>query len=323
MNALSFLVRYARKYSKALGLTVGSMVLLVGVQLIAPWIIRQMIAIVRDGLNAASYGRIGRLALAALSVYFVRGLLTFTRSYFAHVAGWGVVADVRSALYQHLQRLSLRYYEDKQTGQLMSRVVNDSDKIETLISHAVPDVLVNVLTFVGVNLILISINPLLMVLCLIPVPLIVIGMRGFGKYVRPAFRKRQEELGELNASLSDHLSGIREIKAFVQEDRIAHRVGTHIQRYKQSLLRALRLMATFHPFVEFSSSLGMIVLIYFGGRFAMGNVLPLEDLVAFFLYLEMLYQPVRVLSTAWENVQEALAGAERVSEVMRESPEVE
>ncbi|TFH04252.1 MAG: ABC transporter ATP-binding protein, partial [Spirochaetales bacterium] len=278
--------------------------------------------IVQAGLDAESYIKIGRLALGALSVYAVRAVLTFIRSYFSHVAGWGVVADVRSAMYQHLQKLSLRYYEDKQTGQLMSRVVNDSDKIETLISHAIPDVLVNVLTFVAVNIVLFSINPVLMLLCLIPVPLIVFGMRGFGRYVRPAFRQRQVELGELNASLSDHLSGIREIKAFVQEDRIANRVGSHIQSYMQSLLKALRLMATFHPFVEFSSSLGMIVLIYFGGRFAMGEVLPIQDLVAFFLYLEMLYQPVRVLSTSWENVQEALAGAERVAEVMMESPEV-
>lgn len=323
MKAFLFLAPYARRYWKALTLTMASMILLVGVQLLAPWIIREMIGIVKDGMNPGSYRQIGQLALFALGVYTVRGVFTFLRSYMAHVAGWGVVADVRTALYVHLQKLSLRYYEDKQTGQLMSRVVNDSDKIETLISHAVPDVLVNVLTFIGVNIVLFLINPLLMLLCLVPVPLIVLGMRGFGKYVRPAFRERQKELGELNASLNDHLSGIREIKAFVQEEHVSARIGHHIDRYKWSLLRALRLMATFHPFVEFTSSLGVIILIYFGGRFVMGNALPIEDLVAYFLYLEMLYQPVRVLSTAWENVQEALAGTERVAEIMAEEPEAD
>ncbi|TVQ29408.1 MAG: ABC transporter ATP-binding protein [Spirochaetaceae bacterium] len=321
MQALTFLAPFATKYWKSLVLTVISMLALVGVQLYAPWIIREMIGLVSAGLSADSYRRIGTLALFALGVYALRGGLTFVRSYMAHVAGWGVVAEVRTALYRHLQKLSLRFYEDRQTGQLMSRVVNDTDKIETLVAHAIPDVLVNILTFIAVNIVLFAINPMLMLLCLIPVPLIVIGMRGFGRYVRPAFRERQKELGELNASLADNLSGIREIKAFAQEERVATNVGEHINRYMRSLLHALKLMATFHPFVEFSSSLGMIIVIYFGGRLAMGQALPVEDLVAYFLYLEMLYQPVRMLSSVWENVQEALAGTERVAEIMEVEPE--
>jgi ATP-binding cassette subfamily B protein/subfamily B ATP-binding cassette protein MsbA len=93
-------------------------------------------------------------------------------------------------------------------------------------------------------------------------------------------------------------------------------------RYRDSLLRALRLMAMFHPFVELASGLGTIVLIYFGGRMVLGETLAVADLVAYFLYLEMLYQPVRVLSGVWENVQQALAGSERVAELLDENPDV-
>jgi ATP-binding cassette subfamily B protein len=140
--------------------------------------------------------------------------------------------------------------------------------------------------------------------------------------VRPAFRERQRELGQLNATLNDNLSGIREIKAFTQEEREALRIEKHIHRYRDSLLRALRLMATFEPFIDFASSLGMVVVIYFGGRLAFQQTLPIEDLVAFFLYLELFYQPVRILSGAWESVQEALAGGDRVAELLDEEPEV-
>jgi len=150
----------------------------------------------------------------------------------------------------------------------------------------------------------------------------VLAMRGFARYVRPAFRERQSDLGELNATLNDNLSGVREIKAFTREETEAARINHHVLRYRDSMLNALRLMATFRPFVEFSSSLGTIVLIYFGGQLALKQVLPIEDLVAFFLYLEMFYQPVRALSGAWEQVQEAMAGAERVAELMDEQPEV-
>jgi ATP-binding cassette subfamily B protein/subfamily B ATP-binding cassette protein MsbA len=147
-------------------------------------------------------------------------------------------------------------------------------------------------------------------------------MRGVSKYVRPAFRQRQVELGELNAALNDNLSGMREIKAFTMEDMEAARIWDHIVRYRDSLLRALRLMATFNPFVEFASSLGTIVLIYFGGRLVLNQMLPIADLVAFFLYLELLYQPVRALSGVWESVQQALAGADRVSELLDEQPDM-
>ena len=323
MKTLGFVFKYTKKYTGALIITVVSMLLLVGAQLVAPWLVREMVSVVTNPASGPdAMQTITRLALIALGVYVARGGLRFARSYVAHIAGWGVVADVRQHIYEHLQQLSLRFYEDKQTGQLMSRLINDSDKFERLISHAVPDVIVNVMTFFGVSAILFSMNPRLLLLSMIPIPFIVLTMQGFSKFVRPAFRIRQEKLGDLNALLNDNISGIQEIKAFTREEIEANRIWRRIAGYRDSLLNALRLMATVHPFVEFTSSLGTIVLIYFGGQLALQQTLPIEDLVAFFLYLDMFYQPVRQLSTAWENVQEALAGADRVAELLDEEPDV-
>ncbi len=323
MKTLRFLFVYTKNYRGALLATVLSMFFLTGAQLLEPQIIKKMITIVQDPSNLAQSGRtIGSLALLALGLFLLIGVLQFTRSYMAHVAGWGAVADARRHVYRHLQRLSLRFYEDQKVGDLMSRMVNDSDMFETLIAHAIPDTIVNVLMFVGVAAILVSYSWELMLLTLVPIPLIVFAARGFTKYVRPAFRERQKELGDLNATLNDNLSGIREIKAFTREDIEADRIGAHISRYRDSLLKALRLMATFHPFVGFASSLGTIVLIYFGGRMVLRQTLPLDELVAFFLYLNHFYQPVRALSGAWENIQHAMAGAERVSELLQEEPDV-
>jgi ATP-binding cassette subfamily B protein/subfamily B ATP-binding cassette protein MsbA len=306
--------------------TILSMVLLVGVQLLTPWIMKTMITALSDPANlknpASSFDLITQLSVLALVAFIVRAFLRFVRSYAAHVAGWGVVADTRRHIYEHLQKLSLRFYADKQTGQLMSRTVNDSDMFESLIAHAVPDVLVNTMTFVGVSIMLLSINGQLMLLGLLPIPLVVLSMRLYAKYVRPAMRARQQELALLNATLNDNLSGIREIKAFTREDVEAQRVGKHINRYRDSMLNALRLMAAFDPFVEFTSSLGVIVVIYFGGRMALQGVLNVGDLVAFYLYLDMFYAPVRALSGSWDSVQQALAGGDRVGELLREPYEV-
>ncbi|MGC9529450.1 MAG: ABC transporter ATP-binding protein [Candidatus Bipolaricaulaceae bacterium] len=320
---MRWVFRYVRRYRLALGLTVLSMLALVGIQLVAPWLVRTMVAAVTDPkAGAAALSLMARLALLALAVYVMRAVMQFVRSYAAHVAGWHVVADVRNDVYRHLQRLSLRFYEDKQTGQLMSRAVNDSDLLEQLVAHAIPDVLVNVLMFVGVTAVLMSMSWQLALLSMIPVPLIVLAMRGFARYVRPAFRRRQVELGELNAALNDNISGIREIQAFTRDDVEANRIWSRIVRYRDSLLRALRLMAVFHPSVELAAAFGTIILIYFGGRLVLGGGLPVADLVAYFLYLELLYQPVRALSNVWESIQQALAGAERIAELLEQEPDV-
>jgi len=322
MKSLAFVFVFARKYTFTLVVTVLSMLLLVGAQLLIPWVIRLLInAVTGTPLSEDTLNYIGVLTLAVLGIYLGRAFLQYLRLQMAHVAGWGVVADLRKHVYDHLQRLSLRFYEDKQTGQMMSRVVNDTDLFEQLIAHAVPDVVVNLLTFVGVALVLFSLNWKLTLLSMLPIPLIIGSLRLYATRVRPAFRHRQKELGELNAILNDNISGIREIKAFTREQEALERVGTGIERYRSSLLTALNLMAVFSPFIEFTSSIGMLVVIYFGGRLAYQGVLPIADLVAFFLYLDLFYQPVRNLGGAWEAVQNSLAGADRVSELLSEEPE--
>jgi ATP-binding cassette, subfamily B, bacterial len=179
LKSLGFVIKCARRYAGPLGITVASMLLLVGVQLLAPWLIRSMVATVTDpAAGPEAFDMVSRLALVALLVYAARAVLSFFRSYMAHVAGWHVVADVRRDIYNHLQRLSLRFYEDKQTGQLMSRMVNDSELLEQLIAHAIPDVLVNVLMLVGVMAVLVGMSWQLALLSLIPIPLIVLAMRG-------------------------------------------------------------------------------------------------------------------------------------------------
>ena len=323
MKSLRAILHHVKNYKLALGLTMFSMLALVGIQLLGPWIVRQMVAAVTDPEAGTEVLRlVGHLALLALLIYVLRAVMRFIRSYSAHVAGWHVVADVRNEVYRHLQRLSLRFYEDKQTGQLMSRTVNDSNLLEQLVAHAIPDVLVNVLMLAGVTAVLVSMSWQLALLSMIPIPFIILAMRGFAKYVRPAFRQRQVELGELNAMLNDNISGIREIQAFTRESEEGDRVWGRIVRYRDSLLRALKLMAVFHPSVEFTAALGTIVLIYFGGRLVHGGALPIADLVAYFLYLELLYQPVRALSNVWENIQQAVAGADRIAELLEQEPDV-
>ena len=202
------------------------MLALVGIQLLIPWIVKLLVATVTaPGASLADMNYVTKLTVIVLIAYLGRAGLQFLRSYLAHVAGWGVVADVRKYIYEHMQRLSLRFYEDKQVGTLMSNVVNDTDLFEQFIAHAIPDVVVNVITLIGVTAVLFSLNWKLTLLSTIPIPLVILSLRVYARYVRPAFRNRQKELGDLNAMLNDNLSGIREIKAFTREAEEAERVA--------------------------------------------------------------------------------------------------
>jgi ATP-binding cassette subfamily B protein len=322
-RSVALVLRYTRAYRGPIAVGLTATVVLVVIQLAVPWIVRRLVSSVQESVaGSVPLAVVGWLAIGLLALYVVRALMRFVSSYFTHYAGWGVVADARREVYEHLQRLSMRFYEDQQTGQLMSRMVNDTDRFESLVSHALPDTVINVFTLLGVGAAMAAMNWRLALLTLVPIPVLLLAVRLYTRRVMPAFRDRQRQLAELNASLQDNLSGIREIKAFGREAREADRIGRKIHDYRRSLLRALRLMAAFSPFVEFTSSLGSVIVIWVGGRLALGGALPLADLVAFILYLEMFYGPVRALNGAWEQVQESRAGAERVAELLDERPDI-
>ena len=323
MKPFNLLGKLAKKYWKLILVTTLTMLGLVAAQLLIPWIIRLLIdKLTTEPLGQDTIDFITRISLIALVVFVARAIMQFIRSYAAHVAGWGVVSDARRLVYEHIQKLSLRFYEDKQTGQLMSRIINDTDLFERMIAHALPDVVVNTITLVGVTIILLSMNVRLTLLTLIPIPLIVAAVIGYSKLVRPAFKNRQQSVGELNAVLNDSLSGIREVKAFAREEDALDKVDDKIQLVLHKNLRALKLMAIFNPIFDFAAGIGQLLVIYFGARMAINGTLSIADLVAFFLYLDSFYTPVRNLGNSMEAVQESLAGFERIADILTVSPEI-
>lgn len=323
MKPFPLLAKLAKKYSGMILLTTLTMLGLVGAQLLIPWIIRLLIdKLTTEPLTQGTLDFVTRISVIALIVFIARGLMQFVRSYAAHKAGWGVVSDARRMVYQHIQKLSLRFYEDKQTGQLMSRIINDTDLFERMIAHALPDVIVHGITLVGVIAILLSMNIQLTLLTLIPVPLIILALIGYSKLVRPAFKNRQQSIGELNAVLNDSLSGIREVKAFAREENELYKVDDKIQLVLHKNLHALKLMAIFNPIFDFAAGIGQLLVIFFGARMAISGTLSIADLVAFFLYLDSFYTPVRSLGNSMEAVQESLAGFERIADILTVSPEI-
>ena len=302
--------RYKLLYVTAILATLGLTV----VNLAAPRVLSALTGVVETG--TISLPVIRTLALILLGLYLLRVLFRFLSNYLAHKAAWYLVGDLRGRLYDRLQSFDLGFFHDKQTGDLMSRVVNDTRDFELLYAHIIPELITNLVTFAGVLAILLAINWKLALITCFPIPLILVSGVIFAKKVRPFFKVSQKCMGELNARLQDNLSGIHEIQSFCQEDYENGRVQEKNFSQVRAMLRALRASAAFHPSVEFLSSAGTVLVVFFGGLMAYRNLLSVEDIVAFVLYLSLFYTPVSGLATLLENLQQSLAGAERVALIL-------
>ena len=309
--------RYKGLYVIAILSTLGLTV----VNLTAPKVLSTMTGIVGAGMDEAALTVIMKLAIILLLLYLLRILFRFLSNYLAHKAAWYLVGDLRSRMYDKLQSLHLGFFHDKQTGDLMSRVVNDTRDFELLYAHMIPEMITNIVTFVGVLCILLTINWKLALITCCPIPLILVSGVIFAKVVRPFFKVSQKCMGELNAQLQDSLSGLHEIQSFGQEAYESERMKEKNFEQVRAMLKALKASGIFHPCVEFLSSAGTILVVFFGGYLAYKGQLSVEDIVAFVLYLSLFYTPISGLATWLENLQQSLAGAERVTLVL-ETPSV-
>ena len=305
-------VRYRGLYIIAILATLG----LTAVNLAAPKALSAMTGIVERGVDEAGLHRIGVLTGVLVGLYLLRILFRFLSNYLAHKAAWYLVGDLRTRTYDKLERMHLGYFHDKQTGDLMSRIVNDTRDFELLYAHMIPETITNLVTFLGVLAVLLTINPKLALITCAPIPLILVSGVIFSKKVRPFFRISQKKMGELNGKLQDNLSGIHEIQSFGREEYETGKVDERNFEHIRAMLHALKISAVFHPSVEFISSLGTILVAGFGGYLAYREGLRVEDVVAFLLYLGLFYAPVTGLANLLENMQQSMAGAERVLAVL-------
>ena len=316
MKLLWRLSKEAIRYRMLYVIAILSTLALTFVNLTAPKILSSMTGIVERGVTEEGLARIMRLTLILIAIYLLRIVFRFLSSYMAHKAAWHLVGDLRTKTYDKLEHMHLGFFHDKQTGDLMSRVVNDTRDFELLYAHIIPETITHLVTFLGVLIILLTINPKLALITCAPIPFILISGIIFSKKVRPFFRVSQKKMGELNGKLQDNLSGIHEIQAFGREEYETGRVNEKNFDHVGAMLHALKISAIFHPSVEFISAIGTILVVGFGGWLAYKEGLHVEDIVAFLLYLSLFYAPVTGLANLLESMQQSMAGAERVMTIL-------
>ena len=310
---------FVRPYRQRMGVAFLFMLLATGCTLLAPYLIKVAIdayIVVGDVDGLARLALF--IALAYLGLYVASAGQEF-------LLGWTsqrVLADVRAALLNHLQKLSLGYHDRTISGVTVSRVINDVAVINDLLTQGLIALFGDLLVLGGIVVIMLNMSPRLALYTFAVLPLMAAVTYLFSRRARDAFRLTRQRIAVLVGALAETIGGIRVIQAFAQEAAIAERFEGVNDANRAANINAIRLSFIFLPSIEFLGVLSTAVVLYFGGRAVAGETVTLGVMVAFLAYVTRFFQPIQELSRLYTTLQSAMAGGEQVLRLLETAPDV-
>lgn len=313
------LLSYVRPYLPRLMLSIVCILVASAANLYIPWIIKDVI----DGVLAAKdMAMLNTIAAGIVIVFLVRGVFFYGQTYLMSYIGQKVIIDIREAVYRHLQRLSLSYYEKRQTGAIMSHITNDVAALQSALVESVKELVTEATVLIGSMGAMFYLHWKLSLLTFIALPLVAQAMNIFGKRLRIASRVMQERAADITSVLQETISAVRVIKSFVREDYEIERFNKENHQNFRAQMKTAQLMATLTPVIEFLAALGVTVIIWYGGREVISGSLTSGSLISFLIYAVNISNPIKRLSRVYGDIQRALAAAQRVFDVLDTEPEI-
>ena len=318
-----FLWRALRRLRPYLRLTIfayAALLATTAIVLVTPQFIRWIVdqGIRQNDMRLLTWSVLGLLALSA-----VRGALTFVSGLLAEVASQGVSYDLRRDLHAKLTELSFAYHDRTESGQLLSRSMQDVERVRMLTGRSILGLANGVVLLIGTAAALVIMNPTLALLAMLAMPILAHRATIFGSRYRPLSVEIQQQLAVLTTRLEQNLRGARIVKAFAQEDAEIDRFETENQKWFGLAAATARLTALNIPLLDLISNLATVVIIWMGGYLVIRGSLTLGELVAFITYLAQLTSPIRRLGFLIPSIAMAGASAERVFEILDEEAQVE
>ena len=253
--------------------------------------------------------------LLACLAYFGRDLLNSLRIMINNTFEQKVIFDIRSDLYEKLQRLPLKWFDNRPTGDIMTRVAEDVTSMERVLIDGIEQGLVALLQIIAVSLVMFLINPTLAAWAIVPVPFLFIGAMIYTS-TRDRYRAVRKATSEMNALLNDNIAGIEQIKAYTMERGELKRFNAASDKVRRATLRTMFAWAIYNPSMSFIGGIGFILVIGFGGNLALQGQMSPGEITAFLLYLTLFYEPVGRLHQLNQMLQSGRAAAERVFEIL-------
>ena len=316
---LATLARLAAPYKKRVALALGFLLIATLAALAPPYLAKLAID---DGIAKGDLTALGWIVAAFVATGLVYLGANAAQTYFSGWTGERVLADLRNSLFRHLQRLSLGYYERNRAGVIISRLTNDIDALDQLVTEGVTSLLKNTLLLLGSIVILFTLDWHLALATLIVMPALIVATAMFRSRSTLAYRAVRERLGLVTATLAEDIAGMRVLQSFTREDpamRNFHEVNAN---YRQANHRTVVLSGVYFPTVDFLSTAATAIVLGFGGYLVSGGDMTVGTLFAFIGYLANFFDPVQDLSQFYNTYLSATAALDKIMEVLEEEPEV-
>ena len=317
VGILRRILAYLKPYPR--WITLGYLALLISTatQLLTPRLIAYVIdsGIVVGSLRAVVIG-----AAAIVVAALLQGAFTYLRSYAFQWIAERVAFDIRNDLYRHMERLSFTFFDRAHTGQLMSRATEDVNSIRRFLMMSLRAVVQTIAMLVIVAGILLAMNWRLALISLAVMPVLVWTAVRFGTTIRPKFLAAQQQFGVMTTALQENLSGARVVRSFAREDAEAEKFDATLAGLFDRDMATVRQFSWYFPFTTLLSALGVALVLWYGGHQVVSGALSVGELSAFYFYLTMLGQPIRMLGWVVNSVARALASGERIFDVLDTPP---
>jgi ATP-binding cassette subfamily B protein len=316
LRILGYLGPYKRRVVLAyIALAIG-----VGMQLLTPRLVEYVID---RGLTRPNYHAVTVGSLAIIIVGTTLGIFTYTRSYIFQYLAERVSYDVRNELYQHMQRLSFSFFDTAHTGQLMSRATEDVNSIRRFLMMSLRSIVQSLGMLIVITTILLLTDWKLALISMSVMPVLVFTALYFGKTIRPKFLAVQQQFGVMTNVMQENLSGARVVRAFAREEDENRKFDRELWTLNETYMNTVRQYSFYFPLMTFLSSAGITLILWYGGRQVINGSLSLGRLTAFYLYLTMLSQPIRMLGWVVNSAARAIASGERIFGVLDTRPKID
>ncbi len=319
VRRVSTLARLTAPYKARTGLALLSLVAATATALAPPYLAKLAID---DGIRKENLHALTIVVVLFLVAGTANLATSAAQTYFTGWTGERILADLRNTLFRHLQRLSLGYYERNRAGVIISRLTNDVEALDQLVTDGVTTLVQSTLFLFGTSIILFFLDWRLALATLTVMPLMFVATAVFRVYSARAYRAVRERLGLVTATLAEDISGMRVVQAFRREranERNFHEVNLH---YRQANQKTVVLNGLYFPFVDFLSAAATAIVLGYGGYLVFGGDMEIGTLFAFILYLSNFFDPVQQLSQLYNTFLAAVAALDKIMDVMDEEPEV-
>ncbi|MBN2006562.1 MAG: ABC transporter ATP-binding protein [Anaerolineae bacterium] len=264
----------------------------------------------------------GRMALLMIGIYVTAASINWLQTYVMATTSQRTVRDIRNDLFAKLQTLSLRFFDQRTHGELMSRLTNDVENISNVLSESVTQIISSVLGLIGVATMMFVLNTRLALVSMIILPLMVFLSQAIAKHTRKGFRAQQEMLGDLNGIIEETITGQRVVKAYGREQTVITQFNTTNTKLREASTKAQILAGVMGPMSNFINNVGFAIVAGAGGWMAVQGMATIGTIASFVNYARQFTFPLNQIANLYNTIQSAIAGAERVFETLDEVPEL-